>query len=299
MQPETTEAYRPISALRVISVYPSATLALETLSTVLHLSRATLTDLLGRTPVLLPVPPGQDARRLRGFLMAMGLRVADCDPCLADRFDLCIQPKPGTALDPLMDVLRPVLEPFFPISEAMLRDGLLAPDGLVLPLLSAPAAASLARRLRRLRQVSVMQSRSSDAVYDVFAPSTGSQVLTSHVRLLGYGEDPLTGALAAGLDRHVAGHLARRFPQARVIDRAFQRFDVLLTRINGSISDDVADFLTGRTGLTRDHFDIVSPASPLRLETALLRSSALRFRHDYASIGLPTFATLSHPVETV
>lgn len=296
MQPETTEAYRPISALRVISVYPSAALALETLGAVLHLSRATLTDLLGRTPILLPVPPGQDARRLRGFLMAMGLRVADCDPRLADRFDLCIQPKADAALDPLVNVLRPVLESVVPVTEPALRAGLAAPDGLFLPLLSAPVAASLVRRLRRVRQVSVMQSRSSDAVYDVFAPSAGLQGLTSHLRLLGYAEDPLTGALAAGLDRHIAGHLARRFPQARVIDRAFQRFDVLLTRINGAIGDDIADFLTGRTGLGRDHFDIVSPVIPLRLETALLRSSALRFRHDYASIGLPTFVTLSHPV---
>lgn len=295
MQPETTEAYRPINALRVISVYPSAALALETLGAVLNLSRATLIDLLGRTPIVLPVPPGQDARRLRGFLMAMGLRVADCDPRLADRFDLCIQPKAGAALDPLVAMLRPVLEPVFPMAETALRDGLAAPDGLFLPLLSAPVAASLARRLRRMRQISVMQSRSSDAVYDVFAPPSGQQGLTSHLRLLGYGEDPLTGALAAGLDRHVAGHLVQRFPQARVIDRAFQRLDVMLTRINGAVSDDIADFLTLRMGLDRDRFDSVTPTTPLRLETGLLRAVALRFRHDYASIGLPTFVALSHP----
>lgn len=295
MQPETTETYRPINALRVISVYPSAALALETLGAVLNLSRATLIDLLGRTPIVLPVPPGQDARRLRGFLMAMGLRVADCDPRLADRFDLCIQPKAGSALDPLVAVLRPVLEPVFPMAEPALRDGLAAPDGLFLPLLSAPVVASLARRLRRMRQISVMQSRSSDAVYDVFAPPSGQQGLTSHLRLLGYDEDPLTGALAAGLDRHVAGHLAQRFPQARVIDRAFQRLDVMLTRINGTVSDDIADFLTLRMGLDRDRFDSVTPTTPLRLETGLLRAVALRFRNDYASIGLPTFVALSRP----
>lgn len=295
MQPETTQAYRPIGALRVISVYPSAVLALETLSAALNLSRATLTDLLDRTPILLPVPPGQDARRLRGFLMAMGLRVADCDPRMADRFDLCIQPKLDAPRDPLVDALLPILNAVAPVTDSALRDHLARPDGLILPLLSAPVAASLARRLRRVRQVAVMQSRCSDAVYDVFAPPSALHGLVAHLRLLGYAEDPLTGALAAGLDRHVVGHLARRFPQARVIDRAFQRFDVMLTRINGTVSDDIADFLTGRTGLRRDHFDIVSPATPLRLETGLLRASALRFRHDYASIGLPTFVTLSHP----
>jgi hypothetical protein len=299
MQPETTQAYRPIGALRVISVCPSGALAMGTLCAVLELSRATLIDLLGRTPIVLPVPPGKDARRLRGFLMTMGLRVADCDPRLTDRFDLCIQLKAEAALEPLVSVLHPVLDPVFPMTDTALRDGLAAPDGLVLPLLSASAAEVLVRRLRRVRQVSVMQSRSSDAVCDVFAPMGQHSGLTSHLRLLGYSEDPLTGALAAGLDRHVAGHLARRFPQVRVIDRAFQRFDVMLTRVNGRVGTDIADFLTGRTGLGRNHFDLVSPAMPLRLETGLLREVALRFRHDYASIGLPTFVRLSHPVTAV
>lgn len=295
MQPETTQADRPDGVLRVISVHPSAALALGTLSAALNLPCETLADLLGRSPILLPVPPGEDARRLRGFLMAMGLRVADCDPCMADRFDLCLQPKPGAALDPLVDVLLPIVDAVHPMTAIGLRDGLAQPDGLILPLLSAPVAASLARRLRRVRQVSVMQSRSSDAVYDVFAPAAGQPGLTAHLRLLGYGEDPLTGALAAGLDRHVAGHVQHRFPQARVIDRAFQRFDLLLMRVNGAISEDIADFLTLRMGLPRDRIDSVTPAAPVQLENGLLRANALRFRHDYASIGLPTFVTLSQP----
>ena len=62
------------------------------------------------------------------------------------------------------------------------------------------------------------------------------------------------------------------------------------------IREDIADFLTSRCGLGRDRFDLVSPAAPLRLETGLLRASALRFRQDYAAIGLHTFMTLSHPL---
>ena len=296
MQPGTTQAFRPIQNLRVISCTPSASLALGSVSALLNLPRATLSELLERTPVLLPVPPGQDARRLRGFLMAVGLRVADCHPDTADCLDLCLQPKPGAEVDALVPLLSPVLQTVMPLSDAALRAGLAAPDGLILPLLSAPVAERLSRRLRRLRQVSVLHSRCGESLHDLFAPADGLAGLADHLRLLGYGEDPQTGAVAAGLDRHVAGHLARRFPQARVIDRAFQRFDVLLSRITVPVSEDIADFLTSRCGLGRDRFDLVSPAAPLRLETGLLRASALRFRQDYAAIGLHPVLTLSHPL---
>lgn len=296
MQPETTQAFRHIRNLRVISVSPAARITLGPLSTALNLSRAALSDLLDRTPVLLPVPPGQDPRRLRGFLMAMGLRIADCHPETTDQFDLCLQPKPGAEIAPLVAQLLPVLTGVCTVTETHLREGLAAPDGLILPLLSAPVADRLLRRLRRVRQISVAQSRSSDAVHDLFAPSVAMAGLSAHLRLLGYAEDPVTGALAAGIDRDVARHLVRRFPQARVIDRAFQRFDLLLTRISTPVSEDIADFLTSRTGLGRDRFDQVSTAAPLRLETGLLRTSALRFRQDYAAIGLPTTLALSHPV---
>lgn len=296
MQHETTQAFRQIRNLRVISVSPAARIALGTISAALQLPRATLSDLLDRTPVLLPVPPGHDARRLRGFLMAMGLRVADCHPDTADRFDLCLHPKPGTELAPLVAVLMPVLKEIGPRTETALRDGLAAPDGLILPLLSAPVADRLLRRLRRIRQISVVQSCSSDAVHDLFAPSVALAGLSAHLRLLGYGEDPVTGAMAAGIDRDIARHLMRRFPQARVIDRAFQRFDLLLTGINTPVGEDIADFLTSRVGLGRDRFGLVSAEVPLRLETGLLRSSALRFRQDYAAIGLPTTLALTNPV---
>ncbi len=296
MQPETTQAFRHVRNLRVISFSPSVRVALGTLATVLNLPRATVSELLERSPVLLPVPPGQDPRRLRGFLMAMGLRVADCHPALEGCVDLCLQPKAGTEIDPLVMVLLPLVQAVLPLSEAALRDGLAAPDGLILPALPAVLAERLCRRLRRVRQVSVLQSCTNDSLHDVFAPQSGLFGLSAHLRLLGYNEDPQTGALAAGLDRHVAGHLARRFPQARIIDRAFQRFDLLLSRIYTPVSDDIADFLTARTGWGRDRFDLVSPAMPLRLETGLLRSSALRFRQDYAAIGLPTFLTLSRPL---
>ena len=86
MQPGTTQAFRPIQNLRVISCTPSASLALGSVSALLNLPRATLSELLERTPVLLPVPPGQDARRLRGFLMAVGLRVALRDEALQRRW---------------------------------------------------------------------------------------------------------------------------------------------------------------------------------------------------------------------
>lgn len=293
MQPETTQAFRQIRSLRVISFSPTARVALGTLSTVLNLPRATVADLFDRTPVLLPVPPGQDVRRLRSFLMALGLRVADFQP---DSIDLCIQPKADAAMEPLVSVLHPLLQLAMPLSEPLLRDGLMAPDGLILPALTIPLAERLSRRLRRVRQISVMQSGTADSVHDVFAPLSGVIGLSAHLRLLGYSEDPQTGALASGLDRHVAGHLAQRFPQARIIDRAFQRFDLMLARIQTPVCDDIADFLTSRTGWGRDRFDQVSPAAPLRLETGLLRSSALRFRRDYAAIGLQTFVTLSHPL---
>lgn len=287
---EATQELGRRLALRVVSVPHSARVATAAIAAVTSLPAEAVAQALANPPCILPLSPGQDLNRARGYLSALGLRVelVEDDAC-----DLCLQLKDGTDLPRLVEGLLPVLRPLIEIEPGAMLDRLIGPDGLVIPDIPLPETMRVLRRLRRFRQISVLQSHRASAVFDLFAPGTLPPGLPAHLRLLGNVEDPVTGAMAAGLDRATARHLSRRFPAARVVDRAFQRFDVMLTRICASVSDDYADFLTARTGLSRDRFGLVSPCAPVRLDRAVPRVSALRFRSDYGAIGLHTFLSLS------
>lgn len=295
MERQATQSLGNGGVLRVVSVPQSARVMLDAVASSLKLTRHALAERLETVPCLLPLPPETDGRRMRGYLRVMGVQVDDALPDHADLHDLSIHVRdgvdPAMMVGPVATVLRSVL-PHHPVD----LSGLLAGSrGAEITDLDAAMAERLTRRLRRLRQIVVMPSCRATAVYDLFAGPADDAVLADHLRLLGHREDPLTAAVATGLDRRAARSLLRRFPGARVINRDFQLFDLMLTRIDGHLPDDIADFLTARTGLLRECFGLVSPAAPLRLEIALPRASALRFRTDYGSIGLQTHLRLVHP----
>lgn len=291
---EATQELGRRLALRVISAPPSARVATAAIAAVTALPKDAVAQALANPPCILPLLPGQDLHRTRGYLAALGLRVELVEDGPDDACDLCLHLMDVTDLPRLVEGLLPMLRPLMQVDAVALHQRLTGPDGFVIPSLPFAVALRLMRRLRRFRQLSVLQSRRALAVFDLFAPAGMPTGLAAHLRLLGNVEDPVTGAMAAALDRTTAQHLSRRFPAVRVVDRAFQRFDVVLTGICDSVTDDIADFLTARTGLSRDRFGLVSPTAPLRLDRAVPRLSALSFRSDYGAIGLQTFLSLSN-----
>lgn len=295
MERQATHSLGNGDVLRVVSVPQSARVWLDALASALKMTRSGLAERLETVPCLLPLPPEVDAARLRGYMRVLGVQVDDAPQGHADVHDLSIYVKegvdPATAVGSIGAVLRSVLP-----QHTLDLTGLLAGSrSAEVTDLDAATAERLTRRLRRVRQTVVMPSCRSTALYDLFAGPADGAGLRDHLRLLGHPEDPLTGAVASGLDRRTSRSLLRRFPGVRLVNRDFQLFDLMLTRIDGHLPDDIADFLTARTGLRRDSFGLVSPSAPLRLENALPRAIALRFRTDYGSIGLQSYLRLVHP----
>lgn len=233
------------------------------------------------------------AGRLANLLRSFGLRV---------RVDS------GTGKDALVDLSIQLAMPLRvqrTVRLIMAETGLAAPDiakalagpgGLVLAGLRSDEVARLQQSLGRANSLVLIESDPASAVYDVFLPDrTADEALSERLRMMGAEADPITGAVATGLDRALCRHLVQRFPDAGLIalDRAFQRFDLYLTRVTGWVTRDLADFLVARTGLPRSRFEVLSQGEPLRIELGLTHAAARQFRADYATIGLHTLMVLS------
>lgn len=292
MQPQATRSLAAGDGLRVISLPPSVGPLTEALADALGMSHRALSERLALDPCVLPLPSGPEAVRARRFLAVLGVQLADDGGASDSVIDLRIHPKDGADPKALAEVLAPILRMECGRDAQDLAGELAAPEGLAIDGLSPALADRLMRRLRRVAQAVLMQSERMTALHDVFATGQDVVGLANHLRILGHSEDPLTGALASGLDGKVARHLSQRFPQARVLNRDFQRYDVMLARVAGSLCDDYADFLTARTGLRRDRLGKVTPQTPIRLDAALPRANALRFLADYRAIGLQTYLRL-------
>lgn len=153
-------------------------------------------------------------------------------------------------------------------------------------------AGAMAAQLRNVRGLVVTLSERSTALYDLFPTRTLHKEeeveLDALAALLGVTRDPLTDAVIAGLERRSRDLMLARLPHLglRAIDRAFQRFDLVLTGATGWTSADLADFLVGRTQRSRAAFEQLSPAAPVTLDLALDGPVARQFCADYAAIGL-------------
>lgn len=175
------------------------------------------------------------------------------------------------------------------------------PGGVILTGLSRAEVDRMRVRLDRVPSLNIIESDPASAVYDVFLPDDHpDEALADRLRMMGAEPDPITNAIAAGLDRALCDHLQRRVPDAGmlVLDRAFQRYDLYLARATGWVTQDLADFLVARTGLPRSRFEVLSERLPLRIELGLPHAAARQFRADYASIGLHTFLVLAGLVQT-
>ncbi|AWB50096.1 hypothetical protein HYN69_17695 [Gemmobacter aquarius] len=286
--------------LVLVSTGPNAHLAAGLLAR--HLGEApeaALARLAHAPSVLAEAVEPHLAQNLAGLLRSFGLRV---------RLDALHGPETPVNLSIQISIpvrmqrtIRIVAEQTG-LSETETTQTLQRPGGVVLTGLSRAEAARIRAKLDRVGTLIVIESDPASTVYDVFLPDRDpSEALTDRLRMMGAEPDPITNAIAAGLDGALCDHLLRRLPDAGilVLDRAFQRYDLYLSRATGWVTQDLADFLVARTGLPRSRFEVLSERLPLRIELGLAPAAARQFRADYASIGLHTFLVLSGLAQTL
>lgn len=292
----------PSSGLRLVlvSTGPSAHLAADTLAQHLGLSPEVALTLLTEAPsVLAEAIDPVAARPLADLLRSFGLRVRlDASSASEQRWDLSIQLVMPVRLKRTVRIVSEQTG----LAQSEVSHRLRRPGGVVLTGKSRAEIDRLGAALNRLGSLALIESDPASAVYDVFLPDADeTEELSNRLRMIGAERDPITGAVAAGLDRALCDHLTGRFggQEWLVLDRAFQRYDLYLTRATGWVTRDLADFLVARTGLPRSRFEVLSDGLPLRIEFGLTHAAARQFRADYASIGLHTLLMLSGLVETV
>ncbi len=285
--------------LVLVSTGPAAQLAVGTLAQHLGLSAETALARLCDAPSVLAEAIEPDlARKLADLLRSFGLRVRlDDSTGRTARFDLSIQ----IALPVrIQRAVRMVAEQTgLPVEHVASQ--LHRPGGVVLTGLERAEVDRLQAALGRSGSLVLIESDPASAIYDVFLPDQEmNEALSDRLRMMGAEPDPITGAVAAGLDRALCDHLLGRDPVSGLLalSRAFQRYDMYLSRATGWVTNDLADFLVARTGLPRSRFEVLSERLPLKIETGLTHASARQFRADYASIGLHTLLVLSGLAET-
>jgi hypothetical protein len=274
---------------------PQAVLAAGAVAPLLGLAAAAVASRLAEAPGELARLPCGPARRAAALLACFGLRVrlepaiGPARPADPPRFDLALQPRRSGSAE---DCVRPLALALGLCAEAV-RCGLAGPEGLVLRGLDWPQVAEWRRRFAGLAPLRLTVSDPAGATFDLLPqgrPGDPAQALAlpRHLRRLGIGPCPVTGAVGAGLDQTLRDHVLARFPRAGVIavNRDFQRFDLVLADPPACLPEEIARFLAirGRPVIAESAGD----TQPMRLECALPRADALAFQADYAAIGLPT-----------
>lgn len=285
--------------LVLASTGPNAHLAADVLARHLDVAPEVALARLTEAPsVLADAIEPQLARKLADLLRSFGLRVRlDALGGQEALFDVSIQLVVPLRMQRTIRIVSE--ETGLSPEEASHR--LNGPGGVILTGRTRAEVDRLSGRLERIGSLTVVESDPVSAVYDVFLPDAEpDETLLERLRMMGAEPDPITNAIAAGLDHALCAHLkSRRPPEGMlVLDRAFQRYDLYLSRATGWVTQDLADFLVARTGLPRSRFEVLSERLPLRIEIGLPHAAARQFRADYASIGLHTFLVLSGLVQT-
>lgn len=285
--------------LVLVSTGPNAHLAAGVVATHLALTpEVALARLLQAPSVLAEAVEPLVARKLADLLRSFGLRVRlDAVQGPEAPVDLSIQISVPVRMQRAIRIVAE--QTGLTLDEVAHK--LHCPGGVILTGIDRAEAKRMRAKLGRVGTLTVIESDPASAVYDVFLPDRDTgESLGDRLRMLGAEPDPITNAVAAGLDRALCNHLLRRFPEAGmlVLDRAFQRYDLYLSRATGWVTQDLADFLVARTALPRSRFEVLSERLPVKIELGLPHAAARQFRADYASIGLHTFLVLSGLVQT-
>ncbi len=268
--------------IHVTAAAPAAPLAILSIAGILGIEPQQAADRLATLPTVLADnvhPPV--ARRLSALLTAIGLQVR-LDPALSTetrspKLDLSLQlSAPPTA--GLVEALSRRLG----LDAASVGPALAQPGGLVLPDQPSDRIDELRRFVRRHPSLRLALSAAPTAVYDAFRRAD-TAAPTAELARLGLAACPLTGAVGAEMNRATAACLARQTgDRLRIVDRAFQRFDLYLETGADAACADVEAFLasrpTARHAPSRDGLRL--------LDADLPRRTALQFQSDYAAIGV-------------
>ncbi len=280
---QTQQTFR----IHVIAASPAALLAILSIAGILGIEPQQAADRLASLPtVLTENVAGPEAQRLSAVLMAFGLNVR-LDPTFSTKApqppaealaDLAVQLAPGADAKVAASRLHALLG----MPEAVVLKGLTGPEGLVLRGLSPPQIIGRQQALRRDRGLRLTLSDPASATFDAF-PAMNKLLPVADLMRLGLARCPFSGAAASGLNHATALYLSRRVQdRLTLVNRDFQRFDLLLRATHGLAPKELSGFLESRPGARQP-----SANDGLRqLEIDLPRRVAMQFAADYATIGV-------------
>jgi hypothetical protein len=292
---QTSQTFR----IHVIAASPAAPLAILSIASILGIEPQQAADRLASLPtVLADAVAGPEARRLSAVLMAFGFRVR-LDPTSSSRPDVAAaEATRDVALQAIgcagSEAPAARLSMLVDLPPEVVHAGLAQPHGLVIEGVPVTQAEALCRVFRRDRTIRVLLSDPAVAIFDGFAVPE-SVVSTDELRRLGLARCRFSGAVASGMNSATARHLERRAKGSiLVLNRDFQRFDLVLTSVPNVPDSDVAGFLASRFG-----FGVGDAAVAQRVETDLPRRMAEQFATDYAAIGIEVRACLRGVSENI
>jgi hypothetical protein len=284
---QTQESFR----ITATAASPAVDLAIGSVASLLGIGPRQAADRLASLPsVLAHEVPGPRARQMSAMLTLLGLRVR-LDPVLSRKAavqagtDFALHPADGADCAVLARLIEAVLGP-----QSDLRARLEGPGGLVLSGLTAAEATDLRKALRHHKGLWMAASDPETAVFDLFAPRTPR--LCAAVSRLGLAPCRFSGATAGAMNLATARIVRQEAgPGALLVDRAFQRFDLILRAAPHHAPAELADYLATRPA--------TAPLSagermrlPLRIDADLPRRAAGQFIADYAMMGLDVTARL-------
>lgn len=166
------------------------------------------------------------------------------------------------------------------------------PQGYVITDLSPARAEWLCNALRPLTGVICGLSEHQTAFYDLFAdrklsPTDHAEV-RHQLRLMGCGLGGFGDAVGVGLERRALDRILAQFPRLGLfgVDRAFQRYELLVVGKGALSGQEFADFMMSRPATQAIQPRKLMDSLPLRLENWLTRPAAEQFLGDYGSIGI-------------
>ena len=177
------------------------------------------------------------------------------------------------------------------------------PQGYVVAGVSPARAEWLCNALRAMNGVFCAISEHQTALYDLFAARNLTGIdhaeVKRHLRLMGCGIGGFGDAIGVGLERRVLDRVLRQFPKLGLfgVDRAFQRYELLVTGKGALSGQEFADFMLSRPAIRPNHQRNLLQSLPLRLESWLTRPAAVQFLGDCGSIGILAVTRLVRKTE--
>ena len=177
------------------------------------------------------------------------------------------------------------------------------PQGYIVKDMSLARAEWLCQAMRQLPQVYCAISEHRTAFYDLFATHPLTQInhaeVKRHLRLMGCGIGGFGDAVGLGLEKRALDRILAQFPDLGLfgVDRAFQRYELLVTGKGTLSGQEFTDFMMSRPTLHGLQLNQLLGALPLRLETWLTRPAAKQFLGDYGSIGIQAVTRLVRKID--